>query len=758
MRATILFLAAALAYLLHPQALAAETLNLIPLPKVLDLQLGRLELTSKTRVVAAEARLRPLAEVLSGEIYRVSGLRLSAVEAPAASGDIALRIDPGLRDEQYALDVGQQAVCRGGNYQAVAWSTVTLLQALQIGPHGVALPKMSVKDRPDFPFRSAMTDIARKWHPLVNLHELVDLFRFYKVRNLQFHLNDHGMFTFGSKKFPKLPTEGKTGRHYYTIEELKELVAYADARGVTLIPEIEMPGHSDAGRLMPEIFGTKDPSPASGHAGPYRSAGMVNLTRDDTIEACGQLLDEVMGVFASSPYVSIGADEVARPAIARIPEYEAFCQRHGLKNPGEVYHYFIARMNERANRAGKTLMTYGQGGPKNVLQMPWVGNDDTFTREGYKVVRYMGGSVTQHMVTFCEPPYNTIMLYSSFNERIYNADYRVHKDRPIPNPENVFGVHILSWQNWHFVTFADFRRTMAVVAENTWNHERKQDRRPWEAWKKTWQATDQRLDDLVFPVKVEAEGLLSPGDIVFHKSLTLRLRSARPGVIRYRMEPLDYFSPPALPDAASPIYQEAITITRPTVIYAALFDHDGRRIGYGAERRYWPIVPKLVCRVYDGPAVDEAVRKQRAAEVGAKRPYPDFAAQSLPPVLTFPLGRLTFQPSHEGVYFQSSYLVMDGRIKVPADGDYQFFCDGSAEVLIDGQLAACGPTVKTKKKSAGQVTPENRKLHLTAGAHRLAVFTDPGNKGQSVARFQGPGMDKPKSLDVLLAPLAENPK
>ena len=143
---------------------------------------------------------------------------------------------------------------------------------------------------------------------------------------------------------------------------------------------------------------------------------MVNITRDDTIEACGRLLNEVMDVFASSPYVSIGADEVARPAIAKIPEYDDFCKRHGLKGPGDVFHHFVARMDEVANRRGKTLMTYAQGGPKDVLQMPWVGNDDTYTKEGYKVVRDMGGSVTQHLVTFCDPPYNTIMLYSSFTE------------------------------------------------------------------------------------------------------------------------------------------------------------------------------------------------------------------------------------------------------------------------------------------------------------------------------------------------------
>jgi len=723
--------------------------HIIPCPKSLTPGSGQMQITSASRIVAVDAELQPLTEVLAGEIYRIGGVRLATGQGKAGAGDIVLQMDLSLHGEQYTFAVNDQAVCRGGTYVALAWSTATLLQALVIEATRVALPKLAIKDEPDFAFRSAMTDIARKWHPLANLHELVELFRFYKIRYLQLHMNDHGMFTFGSKLFPQLATVGKNGRRHYTIEELKELVAYADARGVTLIPEIEMPGHSDAGGLLPEIFGTKDPT-----TGKYRSAGMVNITRDDTIDACGRLLDEVMDVFTSSPYVSIGADEVARPAIAKIAEYEAFCSKHDLKGVGEVYDNFIARMNDVANRHHKSLMTYGQGGPKNVVQMPWVGNDDTFTKAGYPTVRYQGGSVTQHMVTFCGPPYNTIMLYSSFTEKIYNADYRMFKGGPLPGPENVLGAHILSWQNWHFVTFRDFRRTMAVVAENVWNHDHKESRKPWDEWKKTWQAADASLDDLVFPVKIEADGLLSPDDIVFHQSLTLRLRSTRTGTIRYRMEDLDYFNPPALPDAGSPVYQEPLVLTKPTVIYAALFDQDGHRIGHGTERRYFPITPMLICRAYDDPAIREAADRLLTADDGTRRLYPDYAALGLKPSLTFPLGRLTFQPSHEGVYFTSTYLVMEGRISIPAAGAYQFWADGNAEILVDGKPVARGAPPQTKKKgpvAAAATAPSE--LHLDPGEHRLTVLTGPGNKGQSVARYQGPGMSSPKPLDDLILQL-----
>ena len=220
-----------------------------------------------------------------------------------------------------------------------------------------------------------------------------------------------------------------------------------------------------------------------------------------------------------------------------------------------------------------------------------------------------------------------------------------------------------------------------------------------------WQKTDQRLDDLVFPVKIEAQALLSPGDIVFHKSLTLRLSSRLPGTVRYRLEPLDYFNPPALPDAASPVYNGPIEITTPTVIYAAVFDAEvigSASAPSGASGRS----AEATCRVYDGSDVDEAVRKHRAAGDGAERPYPDFAAQGLKPVLTFPLGRLTFKPSHEGVYFTSSYLVMEGRIKVPADGDYQFFADGGAEVLVNGQWQPLEQSPEPGRKPPGRPLPK----------------------------------------------------
>ncbi len=729
-----------------PLSAASESPNLIPCPKSLKAGPGTMDLTADSRIVA-ESKLSALAGILADDVVRLGGPRMTTAEGAARSGDILLQLDSKLEEEQYSLHVADRAVCRGGSYRAVCWGVSTLLQALRIEDGKASLPKISVQDNPDFAFRSALTDIARKWHPLANLRELVDLFRYYKIRYIQFHLNDHGMFTFGSQKYPKLATPNR----HYTIDELKELVAYAEARGVTIIPELEMPGHSDAPRLMPEVFGTKDPE-----TGKHRSSGMVNICRDDTIAACSELLEEVMDVFAPSPYVSIGADEVARPAIANIPEFAAYCEKHGLNNTGAVFNRFIEKMNETANRRGKTLMVYGQRGPKNVLQMPWVGNDGEFTKAGYKIVRHLTGSVTNHLVTFHKPPYNTILAYTGFTEQVYNADYFADKKdprRPLPNPENVVGIHILSWQNWHFVTLPDFRRTMAA-----WNHHDKKSRRPWNAWKEAWRTVDARLDDLLFPVKLDAEGLLDPEDIVFEKSLTIRLKTSLPGTIRYRLEPANDFLPPALPTNDSPAYSGPITITEPRTIYAALFDAEGRRVGHGTERRFWPIVPKVECRVYDTDKIASAWNDGQPQ--AALRPkditYAEFAKLKLEPDATCLLDRFTFHPSRRGVYLNRSYLVQEGSIRIPADGDYVISTEANAEVFLDGKPVFSRATDNAGKNARAARKPASTTsapIALKAGIHHVMIFSGPGNKNAEVAAYLGPGMANAKPLSSLLLPL-----
>src|SRR5690606_20752452 len=116
---------------------------------------------------------------------------------------------------------------------------VSLLQSLSVNGNIICWQNGFINDRPDFHFRGLMIDLARRKHDIATIKRVILLCRFYKINYLQLHLTDENYFTFPSKAFPQLPTKG----WYYSEAELLDLISFADARGVQLIPELEVPGH-----------------------------------------------------------------------------------------------------------------------------------------------------------------------------------------------------------------------------------------------------------------------------------------------------------------------------------------------------------------------------------------------------------------------------------------------------------------------------------------------------------------------------------
>ena len=264
---------------------------------------GTLPLTSRSRIVCQDPRLQPLANILAGEIQIASGLKLAVASGKPGHGDIALAIDPSLAKEAYRLDVADAATVAAGNYPAAALGTATLLQSLIVDGGEVALPRMSLRDEPKADFRGLMIDVARKYHSIESLKDLVELCRLYKVRYLQLHLTDDQAFTFPSRAYPKLNENPQHGGKCYTIEMLQDLVAYADARGVTIIPEYEAPGHSAAAnRAMHDLFIIANTKPYEHHAS-------INFCKEEVMRAVATIVGEMCDVFKSTPYFHIGGDE-----------------------------------------------------------------------------------------------------------------------------------------------------------------------------------------------------------------------------------------------------------------------------------------------------------------------------------------------------------------------------------------------------------------------------------------------------------------
>ena len=333
---------------------------------------GTMLLAAHSRIVVQDPVLLPLARVLGKEIRQITGLDLASSQDKPGRGDIALVIDPKLKREAYRLQIADRATVQGGNYAAVALGTVTLLQALVVHGQDAAIPCMSIDDRPACEYRGLMVDVARRYHSIASLKDLVQLCRLYKVRYLQLHLTDDQAFTFPSRAYPKLNTQNQHGGASYTLEELKDLVAYADARNVTIIPEYEMPGHSAAAiRAMRDLF-------VIARTKPYEHHASINFCKPEVMRVVETMVSEMCEVFTSTPYFHIGGDEADLALADQNVDFKAAMKKYDLPNQHELYRRFLCQMDEIVKKHGKQMIVwegFGRYGkvpiPKDVVVMTY---------------------------------------------------------------------------------------------------------------------------------------------------------------------------------------------------------------------------------------------------------------------------------------------------------------------------------------------------------------------------------------------------
>ena len=290
----------------HPEKKVSRTQSakphVVPAPASIRLDVGAKPclLDRNSRILVSSAKdgaplLEQHGKVLASELEILTGLQVPAVVGTdhAKPNDIVLsvvcRAGQNIDDESYQLVAGKNGILiSADSFRGVTHGTSSLLQL--IDSDSLAVPAVTIEDRPAAPYRAVMVDVAREPHSIGVIKDAVRLCRLYKLRFLQLHLTDNQHFT-----FPFAPVTDNLERNFhYTVEELQELVAYADARGVTIIPELDLPGHSE--RLK-----------ASGYLAPSETDADVASPKN--YEKIGKLIDAMIDVFSSSPYFHIGGDE-----------------------------------------------------------------------------------------------------------------------------------------------------------------------------------------------------------------------------------------------------------------------------------------------------------------------------------------------------------------------------------------------------------------------------------------------------------------
>lgn len=422
------------------------------------------------RVLVTDQVLEPLAQVLCEEVEQVTGARLPVDAGDAGAGDVVLRIDPSL-GAGYRMYADETVLVEAGDAGGVALGTTTLVQSL-LSSEPPRVPRVAVEDAPSFEYRAVMVDCARQPQSIETLRDVVRLCRFYKIGHLQLHLTDDQAFTFPSECFPRLATAERA----YDRGDLIELEHFASARGVTLVPELDVPAHGAAMvRAMPEVFGLCDPG---------QNESLVHIGREATYSALDQLVGEMCAVFASSDYFHVGGDEASLRGLEDDPEARAYSAAHGVSCAEDLFRHFLSRMHGIVARHGKRAMVwegFRPGGevslPRDLIVVAWDTGwyrPDELIEAGHPVVN---ASWQPLYVVGPHGPLGESKMWSPEQIWGWHPQRWEHyeSDRPssdgleIPRTAGLLGAQICSWEQRDSETVPDLRRRLGAFAERVWN-------------------------------------------------------------------------------------------------------------------------------------------------------------------------------------------------------------------------------------------------------------------------------------------------
>jgi hexosaminidase len=376
-----------LCVLLYPAMTTAQqpALNLMPLPANAQLGSGSLHVDSAFSVAFTgytEPRLERAGERFLRQLARQTGLPLSFKPAKSGKATLVVETEHASKeiqevgeDESYILDVSTaSARIRASTPLGAMHGLQTFLQLVDVSPDGFAAPAITIQDKPRFPWRGLMIDSARHFIPLDVVRRNLDGMEAVKMNVFHWHLSENQGFRAESKKFPKLHELGSDSL-YYTQDEIRDLIAYAKDRGIRVVPEFDMPGHSTA-------WFVGHPELASGK-GPYeieRRWGVFDPAMDPTSDKVYKFLDDLIGEMARlfpDHYFHIGGDEVNGKEWDANPKIQAFMKAHELKNNEALQAYFSGRVQKLVTKHGKTVVGWDEvlveGVPKDIVIQSWRG-------------------------------------------------------------------------------------------------------------------------------------------------------------------------------------------------------------------------------------------------------------------------------------------------------------------------------------------------------------------------------------------------
>ena len=464
-----------------------------PLPKTITADGGAPFVFSRRTAIQAPAELQATARLLADALEEATGLR------PALSdkGRIVLSIDRSLPEEGYRIQCRQEGIqIAGGSGKGVFYGTQTLYKALPAAPEGrPALPAATVQDAPAFPYRGFLVDVGRHFFDIDYLEELIDILALHGINVFHWHLTeDQGwripvpayprlteigsyrprtILEPGSDQYDTIPVQGS-----YTRAEMERLVRYAAERQITVIPEIDLPGHMLAALASyPELGCTGGPYAVAERFGVFED--VLCPGKDASLDFARAVLEEVMDIFPSE-YIHLGGDECPKDRWRACPDCQARIRALGLKDlPGkskesQLQTWFMGRMQEVLRARGRRMMGWDEvleGTPDpDVTVLAWTSPKAILqsAHEGHPTI----ACPIQHLY-FSNPRWNRLTGRESVS-RVYDFEI-APRELSEKERQNIIGAEGCIWTEW----VADSTKLewemlprLAALAELQWGAEK----------------------------------------------------------------------------------------------------------------------------------------------------------------------------------------------------------------------------------------------------------------------------------------------
>jgi len=470
-----LIASAALLFTSHAVAQPQNALNLIPLPASVQLGDGRLPVDQSFSVAVTgfkDATLERGIHRFVAELSHETGMHLKQKVVDSPNPTLLIhavhgseRVQRLSEDESYELVISESgAKLTALSPLGILHGLQTVLQLVETTANGFSVPVVTIKDRPRFAWRGLLVDVGRHFIPLDVLKRNLDGMAAVKMNVLHWHLYDNEGFRVGSKRFPRLQDEGSDGL-YYTQDEIREFVAYAHDRGIRIVPEFEMPGHSRS------LFAGY-PELASG-PGPYKVEpggpdAVMDPTRKETYKFIDKFVQEMATLFPDE-YFHIGGDEVNGSQWDANPKIQAFIPSHGMKTNQDLQAYFNQRLQKLLSKHHKIMMGWDEvlhaDLPKTVIVQSWRGQ--------------------QSLATAAQQGYSSLLSFGYYLDLMWPASQHYAVD-PMSgaaaslNPEEksrIIGGEACMWSEWVTPENIDSRiwPRNAAIAERLWSSPEVQD-------------------------------------------------------------------------------------------------------------------------------------------------------------------------------------------------------------------------------------------------------------------------------------------